>query len=396
MRHYLAFILSFISILGFSQSLELKSNGDFSFQFEEAVLSTSAKYAATISRGLCQLWDVESGKELRRWPKVSASKIQFSPDERSLVTLSYGGVDILNLYDTVVTKINNSSGTWGRAFIVSRDGKRVITTGYNDISVLYTAEKSKFSKLSVASEPAGTPALSKDDSTVYFGTIDGSLYSWKPENKSPQLIYKHNQSVHSFFIYPDDAVCGIINNDRSVDVIRLDGSKIPKRVFSSDQLFYYAIEYIKKTDELIIAGLLDNRIVKVPLSGGANQGLAKHASPVRHIKFSNGILMASSGSTIKFSDPFNDVPLSQVKSRGGSSNILYSSKQELVLLDSGEIRSWNLRTNDIKIYKKDKNELIYSSPSKIVYGLTQRVAGGKNNVMIRQIVPSNKPIPKLN
>ena len=174
--------------------------------------SPDGKKVATVNSGSVHIWDVESGRELHKFPEQSVSRVAsatFSPDGKKIVTVDSalvprlaargGSSSAARIWDAE-TGQESQALPGAESFIVfSPDGKKIITGGEGHTAVVWDAESGKeLQKLQ------GNP-----DSRANVGRYRISLISYDPK-------------VSSATFSPDGKRVVTASNDGSVRIWSLE------------------------------------------------------------------------------------------------------------------------------------------------------------------------------
>lgn len=155
-------------------------------------LSPDGKHVAICNREAIILWELASGKEVRRLAQADASGVAFSPDRKVLAAASYG--PDIHLWDLVsgkkIGKLAWECGneTSSPLLVYSPDGKTLIAGRWFDskIGLWEVASGKKRNELDAKAGPIFSLALSPDGAILATGSRQGGVPFW--EVKTGRLI----------------------------------------------------------------------------------------------------------------------------------------------------------------------------------------------------------------
>jgi WD40 repeat protein len=182
--------------------------------------------------GTCRLWDVEKGKELTTLKDPGrgmgwCQSVAFLPDGKHAVVGGVGGAWLSNLDDGGVVRCFFTTGTTVDGIAVSRDGKRLIVGRLDHAaSILDVKTADVLHTLNGHTERVSAVAFAPDGKHVATCSDDKTVRLWDAETgKEVQCFTDHTDKVLTVAFSPDGKLLLTASHDGTARLLGVETGK---------------------------------------------------------------------------------------------------------------------------------------------------------------------------
>jgi WD40 repeat protein/tRNA A-37 threonylcarbamoyl transferase component Bud32 len=190
------------------------------FHPDGKLLASRTRDTIRKGRDTIYLWDVEAGKEVRRWHAESDhwrdTRLAFSHDGKMLAS-GLGG-DRVGIWDVATNELAVQLGPIGdsvRDVAFSKDGRWLAAASEDKLVWIWDmASKSVVAKLAGHTNATYAVAFSPDGGSLVSGSIDGTARVWNTSNWSEAAVLRHPGKVYGLAFTTDGTrlACGCLDN----------------------------------------------------------------------------------------------------------------------------------------------------------------------------------------
>ncbi|HEY7423541.1 MAG TPA: sigma-70 family RNA polymerase sigma factor [Gemmataceae bacterium] len=229
------------------------------FESRNIALSADGKLVAVGQKEAIVLWELASGKEVRRFAQADATGFAFSPDGKTLAAAGRGGIQLWNL--ATGTKSTRRPWRSGSTALLAYtpDGKTLIAGQHfgSKIGLWDVASGKKRDELDAKAGDIFSFVLSPDGATLATGSRQGGIPLW--DVKTGKLVRKlraeGRKECTGVAFSPDGKILAAIEHDpQNQDFLSLwdvaTGKELPR--FKGDISFWNVV--FSRDGKTLIAG----------------------------------------------------------------------------------------------------------------------------------------------
>lgn len=180
----------------------------------------AGRYLASRDRESIRLWEVDSYKEIHRWPVAADSwrdtRLAFSPDGRLLACGSYGGIIRLWNVNSHAEVAALPSGGEIRDLAFSPDGRWLAESGDRTTRIWDLSSRSIVKVLDGHSDCVYCVAYSRDGLLLATGSTDGTVRLWDTTSWELISVLKHGPKVYGVAFSKDGSRLACACSDNSI------------------------------------------------------------------------------------------------------------------------------------------------------------------------------------
>jgi RNA polymerase sigma factor (sigma-70 family) len=189
------------------------------------------KLAARGADGFLRVWDVASGKELKRWRTIVTvpRAVRFSPDSKTLAVTNGGVVRLLDVASgKEIGPSRENNGSMVAPVIFSTDGRTAITAGHSAPLLWDTATGRLLRRLEGHKESALVTTLTLAGNTLHSWADDSTLIAWdiRTGKELRRLPAAFDQVFPSFIPSPDGRVLAVTLQEKVVLLDAASGREV--------------------------------------------------------------------------------------------------------------------------------------------------------------------------